>query len=220
MYLSSFSVRDCWFPCFLYYHFCSSSEADVGIHYLSVAAYDDLIPSHLVFLEGRVRKIFDESSKKWFLKIMTVLVDSFQLVDCLLPSTHYPTLISLAPKEEVVLILYTNHFSNDIQPGIYSVHCLPLRLPGAEGSPIRCILIKWCICLCSHLCKFRILKVCFEPSKPNLMPKAFAFLVLTWEYISARNFSFYQFELSSIWVIDLYSFCHIYCRKWWSPQDK
>lgn len=28
-----------------------------GIDYLSVAAYDDLIPSHLAFLEGRVRKI-------------------------------------------------------------------------------------------------------------------------------------------------------------------
>lgn len=31
---------------------------------------------------------------------------------------------------------------DDIQPGVYSVHCLPLRLTGAEGSPIRCILIK------------------------------------------------------------------------------
>ncbi|KAG6652495.1 hypothetical protein CIPAW_05G010200 [Carya illinoinensis] len=31
---------------------------------------------------------------------------------------------------------------DDIQPGIYSVRCLPLRLLGAEGSPIRCILIK------------------------------------------------------------------------------
>ncbi|OVA15901.1 putative cyclase [Macleaya cordata] len=31
---------------------------------------------------------------------------------------------------------------DDINPGIYSVHCLPLRLVGAEGSPIRCILIK------------------------------------------------------------------------------
>ncbi|CAL5377417.1 unnamed protein product [Camellia sinensis] len=32
---------------------------------------------------------------------------------------------------------------DDIQVGIYSVHCLPLRLLGAEGSPTRCILIKW-----------------------------------------------------------------------------
>ncbi|MFS7928203.1 putative arylformamidase [Helianthus anomalus] len=31
---------------------------------------------------------------------------------------------------------------DDVEAGIYSVHCLPLRLLGAEGSPIRCILIK------------------------------------------------------------------------------
>ncbi|XP_022148862.1 uncharacterized protein LOC111017417 [Momordica charantia] len=30
----------------------------------------------------------------------------------------------------------------DVEVGLYSVHCLPLRLLGAEGSPIRCILIK------------------------------------------------------------------------------
>ncbi|KAL2490797.1 Cyclase family protein [Abeliophyllum distichum] len=66
----------------------------VGIDYLSVAAFDDLIPSHLVFLEGRE----------------TILVEGLKL--------------------------------DDAQPGIYSVHCLPLRLLGAEGSPIRCILIK------------------------------------------------------------------------------
>ncbi|XP_024028930.1 uncharacterized protein LOC21410075 [Morus notabilis] len=66
----------------------------VGIDYLSVAAFNDLIPSHLVFLENR--------------KI--ILVEGLKL--------------------------------DDVQPGIYSIHCLPLRLLGAEGSPIRCILIK------------------------------------------------------------------------------
>lgn len=66
----------------------------VGIDYLSVAAYADLIPAHLVFLEGRE----------------IILVEGLKL--------------------------------DDIQPGIYDVHCLPLRLLGAEGSPIRCILIK------------------------------------------------------------------------------
>ncbi|CAK7329955.1 unnamed protein product [Dovyalis caffra] len=66
----------------------------VGIDYLSVAAWSDLIPSHLVFLEGRE----------------IILVEALKL--------------------------------DDIQPALYSVHCLPLRLFGAEGSPIRCILIK------------------------------------------------------------------------------
>jgi len=31
---------------------------------------------------------------------------------------------------------------DDVPPGIYNVHCLPLRLLGAEGSPVRCILMK------------------------------------------------------------------------------
>ncbi|WCJ17799.1 Cyclase family protein [Euphorbia peplus] len=66
----------------------------IGIDYLSVAAYSDLIPSHLIFLEGRE----------------IILVEGLKL--------------------------------DNIQAGLYSVHCLPLRLLGAEGSPIRCILIK------------------------------------------------------------------------------
>ncbi|XP_050365900.1 cyclase-like protein 2 [Argentina anserina] len=66
----------------------------VGIDYLSVAAFDNLVSSHLVFLESRE----------------IILVEALKL--------------------------------DDVQPGIYSVHCLPLRLQGAEGSPIRCILIK------------------------------------------------------------------------------
>nr|CAD1823100.1 unnamed protein product [Ananas comosus var. bracteatus] len=66
----------------------------VGVDYLSVAAYDDLIPSHLVFLESRE----------------IILVEGLKL--------------------------------ENIKPGIYTLHCLPLRLRGAEGCPIRCILIK------------------------------------------------------------------------------
>ncbi|KAM7263896.1 hypothetical protein ACFE04_001579 [Oxalis oulophora] len=66
----------------------------VGIDYLSIAAYDDLIPAHHEFLIGREH----------------ILVEGLKL--------------------------------DDVQAGIYTVHCLPLRLFGAEGCPIRCILIK------------------------------------------------------------------------------
>ncbi|KAJ0228821.1 hypothetical protein HA466_0321630 [Hirschfeldia incana] len=31
---------------------------------------------------------------------------------------------------------------DDVEAGVYSLHCLPLRLLGAEGAPTRCILIK------------------------------------------------------------------------------
>ncbi|XP_027362729.1 cyclase-like protein 2 [Abrus precatorius] len=66
----------------------------VGIDYISIAAFDHLIPAHLVFLEGRE----------------VIIVEGLKL--------------------------------DDVEAGIYTVHCLPLRLTGAEGSPIRCILIK------------------------------------------------------------------------------
>ncbi|XP_023759716.1 cyclase-like protein 2 [Lactuca sativa] len=66
----------------------------VGIDYLSVAAYDDLVSAHRVFLKSRE----------------IILVEGLKL--------------------------------DDVETGLYNVHCLPLRLLGAEGSPIRCILIK------------------------------------------------------------------------------
>ncbi|CAA0273854.1 unnamed protein product [Arabidopsis thaliana] len=31
---------------------------------------------------------------------------------------------------------------DDVEVGMYTLHCLPLRLVGAEGAPTRCILIK------------------------------------------------------------------------------
>ena len=31
---------------------------------------------------------------------------------------------------------------DNVKTGLYTLHCLPLRLVGSEGSPIRCILIK------------------------------------------------------------------------------
>jgi hypothetical protein len=38
---------------------------------------------------------------------------------------------------------------DNVKNGLYMLHCLPLRLVGAEGSPIRCILIKWSLRICS-----------------------------------------------------------------------
>ncbi|EEF43620.1 conserved hypothetical protein [Ricinus communis] len=65
-----------------------------GLDYLSLAAYVDCIPTHLVFLKSRE----------------IILVEGLKL--------------------------------ENIKAGLYDVHCLPLRLVGAEGSPARCILIK------------------------------------------------------------------------------
>jgi len=40
----------------------------------------------------------------------------------------------LIPVEGLVL--------NDVSPGEYMLHCAPLRIPGADGSPSRCILMQ------------------------------------------------------------------------------
>ncbi|XP_051186334.1 cyclase-like protein 4 [Lolium perenne] len=66
----------------------------VGIDYLSVGAYEECIPAHLVFLG----------------------------------------------KREVIIVEALN--LEHVGAGVYTLHCLPLRLRGAEGSPARCILIK------------------------------------------------------------------------------
>ncbi|KAJ1278256.1 hypothetical protein BS78_04G065600 [Paspalum vaginatum] len=66
----------------------------VGVDYLSFAAFDHLIPAHLVFLNS----------------------------------------LDIIPIEGLKL--------DHVKAGIYMLHCLPLRLIGCDGSPIRCILIK------------------------------------------------------------------------------
>lgn len=67
---------------------------------------------------------------------------------------------------------------DDILPGIYSVHCLPLRLLGAEGSPTRCILIKWYIFLVSPVfCN------CFHYWKQSMR-----FTLMAWNCYCRLNF--------------------------------
>lgn len=31
---------------------------------------------------------------------------------------------------------------DEVKAGLYYVNCLPMRLVGAEGSPVRCVLIS------------------------------------------------------------------------------
>ncbi|CAK9864325.1 unnamed protein product [Sphagnum jensenii] len=63
----------------------------IGIDYLSIAAYINLVPAHQVLLEKKL-----------------ILVEGLNL--------------------------------DDVDMGLYIMHCLPLKLMQAEGCPIRCIL--------------------------------------------------------------------------------
>ncbi|CAN6482396.1 unnamed protein product [Victoria cruziana] len=51
-----------------------------------------------------------------------------------------PAHLVLLKSKEIILVEGLK--LDDVEPGIYSLHCLPLRLVGSEGSPIRCILVK------------------------------------------------------------------------------
>ncbi|KAK2665001.1 hypothetical protein Ddye_003575 [Dipteronia dyeriana] len=93
----------------------------VGIDYLSAAAFDDLVPAHIAFHENREIECFEFRGKS-SVEFSLVSTDSCHLL------------------QEVILVEALK--LDDVPAGIYSVHCLPLRLSGAEGSPIRCILIK------------------------------------------------------------------------------
>jgi kynurenine formamidase len=63
----------------------------IGIDYLSIAAYINLVPAHQVLLKKKL-----------------ILVEGLNL--------------------------------DDVDMGLYIMHCLPLKLMQAEGCPIRCIL--------------------------------------------------------------------------------
>ncbi|KAL0356863.1 UNVERIFIED_CONTAM: Cyclase-like protein 2 [Sesamum calycinum] len=104
----------------------------VGIDYLSVAAFADLIPSHLVLLRGR------SDIKK--LPLLVVVVQVALKSPKVRAMSHCNIIDSDGMFQDIILVEGLK--LDDVQPGIYSVHCLPLRLVGAEGSPIRCILIK------------------------------------------------------------------------------
>ncbi|XP_031494451.1 cyclase-like protein 3 [Nymphaea colorata] len=51
-----------------------------------------------------------------------------------------PAHLVLLKSKEIILV--EGLMLDEVEPGIYSLHCLPLRLVGSEGSPIRCILIR------------------------------------------------------------------------------
>nr|CAD1823129.1 unnamed protein product [Ananas comosus var. bracteatus] len=61
------------------------------------------------------------------------------LISCCIRRLDPSHLVFLESRE---IILVEGLKLENIKPGIYTLHCLPLRLRGAEGSPIRCILIK------------------------------------------------------------------------------
>lgn len=83
---------------------------------------------------------FMEDGAKWLVENTDIkLVGVDYLSSAAYVNTIPPHLIFLKKRQ---IILVEGLKLDDIIPGHYNVHCLPLRMLGADGSPARCILIK------------------------------------------------------------------------------
>ncbi|KAJ9705122.1 hypothetical protein PVL29_003256 [Vitis rotundifolia] len=83
---------------------------------------------------------FTEDGARWLVENTDIKLVGIDYVSVAtydhIVSAHLPFL------EGREVILVESLKLDDVPAGMYNVHCLHLRLPGAEGAPIRCILIK------------------------------------------------------------------------------
>ncbi|KAG5074897.1 hypothetical protein JHK84_056128 [Glycine max] len=78
---------------------------------------------------------FTADGAKWLVENTDIkLVESFKGVDSLVQGIRHKYQ-EQGRIEEIILVEGLK--LDDVPAGLYSVHCLPLRLAGAEGSPIR-----------------------------------------------------------------------------------
>uniref|UniRef100_A0A0E0Q0M1 Plastocyanin-like domain-containing protein n=1 Tax=Oryza rufipogon TaxID=4529 RepID=A0A0E0Q0M1_ORYRU len=57
----------------------------------------------------------------------------------LLGLCHGPALLVDVPRHSNEIVIVEALKLDDVEPGMYMLHCLPLRLAGAEGSPVRMV---------------------------------------------------------------------------------
>lgn len=74
-------------------HLVKLGIKSVGVDYLSVAPFTDLVQTHLILLGAEV-----------------VIIEGLNL--------------------------------SEVEPGIYTLHCLPIKVAGADGAPARAVLIR------------------------------------------------------------------------------
>eukprot|EP00240_Pyramimonas_obovata_P013606 CAMPEP_0118932606 /NCGR_PEP_ID=MMETSP1169-20130426/10519_1 /TAXON_ID=36882 /ORGANISM="Pyramimonas obovata, Strain CCMP722" /LENGTH=248 /DNA_ID=CAMNT_0006875289 /DNA_START=95 /DNA_END=841 /DNA_ORIENTATION=- len=82
---------------------------------------------------------FDESGAEWLVEntaVQMIGIDYLSIASyAFLKEAHVQLLkAELVPVEGLDL--------REVSPGLYTVHCLPLKLHGADGSPCRCILYQ------------------------------------------------------------------------------
>lgn len=93
----------------------------LGIDYLTVATYDDLKTPHEILL-GKVRCRYT----------CRLDVDS--------RSTKRRDSAFPIPFVQGIIAVEGLNF-NELRPGLHQLHCLPVKLQGSDGAPVRCITI-------------------------------------------------------------------------------
>ncbi|KAJ9159498.1 hypothetical protein P3X46_025004 [Hevea brasiliensis] len=83
---------------------------------------------------------FTVDGAKWLVENTDIKLVGIDYLSVGVWSEAIPTHLIFLESREIILVEGLK--LDNVNPGIYSVHCLPLRLLGSEGSPVRCILIK------------------------------------------------------------------------------
>ncbi|KGN43898.1 cyclase-like protein 2 [Cucumis sativus] len=83
---------------------------------------------------------FMKDGAKWLVENTDIKLVGLDYLSVAADDDLIPAHLELLESREIILVEGLK--LDDVETGLYTVHCLPLRLLGAEGSPIRCILIK------------------------------------------------------------------------------
>ncbi|XP_039027014.1 cyclase-like protein 2 isoform X4 [Hibiscus syriacus] len=83
---------------------------------------------------------FTTDGARWLVKNTDIKLVGIDFLSAACYDYSVPAHLEFFEGREVILVEGLK--LDDVPVGMYNVHCLPLRLLGSEGSPIRCILIK------------------------------------------------------------------------------
>ncbi|KAJ4829805.1 Cyclase-like protein 2 [Turnera subulata] len=83
---------------------------------------------------------FKADGAKWLVENTDIKLVGVDYLSAAAHTDLKPVHLTFLKSREIILVEALK--LDGVKPGIYDVHCLPLRLHGAEGSPARCILIK------------------------------------------------------------------------------
>ncbi|KDP47137.1 hypothetical protein JCGZ_22133 [Jatropha curcas] len=83
---------------------------------------------------------FTEDGAKWLVENTDIKLVGIDYLSVGAWSDNIPAHLAFLKSREIIPVEGLK--LDDVAAGLYYINCLPLRLVGAEGSPVRCVLIK------------------------------------------------------------------------------